>query len=469
MNDKGWSWKLALDLGLNPAYLTRLCLTYFCVMCSQSIRLEGMIGNGPAVCEFGEFAAGERRGMGDSSGKLCQRQSLAAGPRRWLLRLLAELALYTGIFGGIRFGKPPLIVNMEMTSFRSVHICFNIANMETFKIVFAFLSIFNSSTHFIMSTKLRIFGIEIFHQSPILVHNQPDQLHSNNKWEIDSTSFSQKGQREREQNIWTKSTLSLYKKFAYWNQKINFLKGEVEETLSYKVELREQLNVHISLKNTMIVHRKQCMGIIEGDCCFYRSFKGRAKCVKRKLKKEKSGKESGDLGEIQEQELGSKELKDLKQKHGRFKHLECCTKNHHIVASMAMYACPCTSQCSTQVLDLPKPPKLVPRHASCHKSTQMTSSTETPSLHASNDLQKYLQSSCKIANNTKSCPDYKSLARGPRGVYWDGTSLREIELLMERSIKVTKSGTATVCKIMPSPFLYQWKYLQLRGEMGGKH
>ena len=34
------------------------------------------------------------------------------------------------------------------------------------------------------------------------------------------------------------------------------------------------------------------------------------------------------------------------------------------------------------------------------------------------------------------------------------------------SIKVTKSGTATVCKIMPSPFLYQWKYLQLRGEMG---
>ena len=29
----------------------------------------------------------------------------------------------------------------------------------------------------------------------------------------------------------------------------------------------------------------------------------------------------------------------------------------------------------------------------------------------------------------KSCPDYESLARGPRGFYWDGTSLREIEFL----------------------------------------
>ncbi|KAL4559868.1 hypothetical protein LXL04_032014 [Taraxacum kok-saghyz] len=38
----------------------------------------------------------------------------------------------------------------------------------------------------------------------------------------------------------------------------------------------------------------------------------------------------------------------------------------------------------------------------------------------------------KIEVFKESCPDYESLARGPRGVYWDGTSLREIELLIER-------------------------------------
>ena len=52
-----------------------------------------MIGKGPAVWDFGEFAAGERRGMEEASGKPCQRQSAAAGPRRWCLRVCAALFL----------------------------------------------------------------------------------------------------------------------------------------------------------------------------------------------------------------------------------------------------------------------------------------------------------------------------------------------------------------------------------------
>ncbi|KAL4565339.1 hypothetical protein LXL04_029429 [Taraxacum kok-saghyz] len=35
-------------------------------------KLEGMIGNGPAVWDFGEFAAGERRGMEEASVYLWQ-------------------------------------------------------------------------------------------------------------------------------------------------------------------------------------------------------------------------------------------------------------------------------------------------------------------------------------------------------------------------------------------------------------
>ncbi|KAL4592040.1 hypothetical protein LXL04_005019 [Taraxacum kok-saghyz] len=55
---------------------------WFGFFASKPLRLVGMDGIKPAVCEFGEFTAGEGHGMGDSSGKLCQRQSLAAGPRR---------------------------------------------------------------------------------------------------------------------------------------------------------------------------------------------------------------------------------------------------------------------------------------------------------------------------------------------------------------------------------------------------
>ena len=51
---------------------------------------------------------------------------------------------------------------------------------------------------------------------------------------------------------------------------------------------------------------------------------------------------------------------------------------------------PCSSKAS----------KLAPKLAFCHHLTQVSSSTEIPSMHASIDLQKYLQSSCKIANNT---------------------------------------------------------------------
>ncbi|KAL4570840.1 hypothetical protein LXL04_026503 [Taraxacum kok-saghyz] len=47
--------------------------------------LQGMVGEVTAVSGILEFTAGEQRGMGDSSGKLCQRQSLAAGLRRFLL------------------------------------------------------------------------------------------------------------------------------------------------------------------------------------------------------------------------------------------------------------------------------------------------------------------------------------------------------------------------------------------------
>ena len=57
------------------------------------VRLEGMIGNGPAVCDFDEFAAGECHGMEEASGKPCQRQSTAVGPRRWFLRVCAALFL----------------------------------------------------------------------------------------------------------------------------------------------------------------------------------------------------------------------------------------------------------------------------------------------------------------------------------------------------------------------------------------
>ncbi|KAL4571381.1 hypothetical protein LXL04_018139 [Taraxacum kok-saghyz] len=53
----------------------------------HKLRLNGMDGNGPAVWDFGEFAAGERRGMEEASGKPCQRQSAAAGPRQWCLRV----------------------------------------------------------------------------------------------------------------------------------------------------------------------------------------------------------------------------------------------------------------------------------------------------------------------------------------------------------------------------------------------
>ncbi|KAL4570212.1 hypothetical protein LXL04_025863 [Taraxacum kok-saghyz] len=62
---------------------------------------------------------------------------------------------------------------LKIRSLRANHICLIKANMETFNMIFAFLSTFKSSTHFNMSSKLFLFGIDNFHHSPILVVNLP--------------------------------------------------------------------------------------------------------------------------------------------------------------------------------------------------------------------------------------------------------------------------------------------------------
>ena len=60
-----------------------------------------MVGIPPAASDFGDFTAGEGHGTATPSGKPWQRQSAAAGPRRWCLRVLQLFSCIYSNFTGV--------------------------------------------------------------------------------------------------------------------------------------------------------------------------------------------------------------------------------------------------------------------------------------------------------------------------------------------------------------------------------